>query len=130
MKKIILAICCVFMTLPGIAQIKLEENKTLPQGQLKGEVQNIANVGKYYANIVAYGLMCKFPESDNKLIFDSYFKRLSQYNLTIPERDLILKTYELEFKLTLEKNKGKNEKDSSCDKFRPEYNKIVEYLKK
>jgi hypothetical protein len=130
MKKMILGIVCALVALPGIAQIQLEENKTLPQGQQKGEVQNIANVGKYYANIVAYAMICKFPEADNKIIFDNYFKKLSQFKLSQFDRDFLLQDYETEFKITMEKNKGKTEKDSSCDKFKPEYDKIVEYVKK
>ncbi len=130
MKKIILGMICLLVTLPGMAQIKWEENKTLPQGQLKGEIQNISNVGKYYANVIAYSMICKFPDPDNKAIFDNYFKKLSQFNLSQADKDYLLKDYEKEFRVTMEKNKGKSEKDSSCEKFKPEYDKILEYVKK
>lgn len=130
MKKLILGIICAITALPGLAQIKMEENKTLPQGQLKGEVQNIAKVGQYYANVIAYSMICKFPDSDNKIIFDNYFNKISQFNLSEVDKDYLLKNYESEFKITMEKNVGKTEKDSSCDKFKPEYQKILEYIKK
>lgn len=130
MKKKILGIIFTILALPSIAQIKLEENKTLPRGELRNEVQNISNVGKYYANVVAYSIICKFPENDNKIIFDSYFNKMSQFKASESEREYLIKDYEKEFRNVLEKNKDKNEKNSSCEKFKPEYEKIVEYVKK
>lgn len=130
MKKIILWTIFTILALPSIAQIKLEENKTLPQGEIRSEVQNVSNVGKYYANVVAYSIICKFSENDNKIIFDSYFSRLSQFKASESEREYLLKDYEKEFRNILEKNKDKNEKNSSCEKFKPEYEKILEYVKK
>lgn len=130
MKRIILGIIFTIIAFPSIAQIKLEENKTLSQGGIRIEVQNISNVGKYYANVVAYSIICKFSENDNKIIFDSYFDKLSQFKASESEKDYLLKDYEKEFRNILEKNKGKNEKNSSCEKFKPEYEKIVEYVKK
>lgn len=130
MKKIILGIICTLIALPSIAQIKLEENKTLPIGQIKEETQNIANIGNYYAGVVAYALICKFPDPEIKIIYDSYFKKLAQFNLSDSDRDYIRKNYEKEFMITMLKNKDKNNTDPSCDKFKPEYEKILEYVKK
>jgi len=112
------------------AQIKLEQNKTIEQKSQKTQYIEISNFGKYQANIIAFASLCKFSEDSIKIINDAYFMKLNQFNLTEPEKSDLAKEYKTEFEKVVDTHVGKTEQQLSCSKFKVEYDKIIEFLKK
>lgn len=127
MKKIFLmSLLCLSNQL--FAQIDLPQNKSLSQMSNKKQLPEIIGYGKYNATIIGYGIGCNFSKDDNKIIYDYYFNNLNQYNLSVDEKDIISKSFDET--LAQAKQLGVANSKMTCDSFKIQFDKIVDFIKK
>lgn len=130
MKKYILVLISL-LSMNAIAQITLKDDSTTykseqPQnGKLSPDkFKELNGFSKYSGTIQGFSGYCNFPVDSQKLFYEAFMKKIISLNLTKNEFEII----ESSFKQSTYEIKQKGINGLTCDKFKPDFDKIIESI--
>lgn len=129
--KLTFCCCLTFFSNFCYGQIILKDNSVranqtthLNQEKLK----NIVGYAKYTATIVGYADFCGFSKNEQKIIFDNYFNKIKNLNLSSEQ----IKVISDSFTETAQEAKGLGVSNSklTCSQFKVEFDNIIKTISK
>lgn len=132
MKKYIVVLISV-LSMNAMAQITLKDDSTTYKneqpnnGRLSPEkFKELNGFSRYSGTIQGFSGYCNFPVESQKLFYDNFMKRILSLNLTKDEFEIV----ENSFKQSTYEIKKNGITGLTCEKFKNDFDKIIDSIKK
>lgn len=133
MKKINMLILLGLLSSNVFAQITLKDDSTtfkseIPKsGKLNSEqFKKLNGFSKYSGTIQGFSGYCNYSSEDQKLFYDNFYKQVLKLSLSDEENEILFNS----FKHSAYEIKEKGINGLSCEKFKDEFSKIINDIKK
>lgn len=125
--KLLLIVTLLFSINASYAQIKLKDDSLHPaqkdQHISADSYKNLLGYSRYTATILGYADYCQFSKTDQKTLYDHFFNKIGLLKLTsFQEKELTGQFFQT---AQTAKALGVNNSKLTCEKFRLDFNKIM-----
>lgn len=131
MKKIMIGLLMV-CSMNAFAQLSLKDDSVTfkdekpNNGILSSEkFKELNGFTKYSGTIQGFSGYCQYPAESQKIFYDNYMRKIANINLSKDELEIITNS----FKQTAYEIKKNGINGLSCDKFKPDFEKIIKDIK-